>query len=159
MLGKVLFISGWAIFTILVGYLLFRKIAKDSKSISFEETFNKTGLPVISLYNDSNQLNFLLDTGSDCCVINSKELKYLHYTDIRKKVNTVDSSGINQRNIIRMALDDGNNIVHCRFVVMDLSAQFNEIYNKDKVRIHGILGSKFCKAAGLIIDFNKLRVY
>jgi hypothetical protein len=58
-----------------------------------------------------------------------------------------------------MTLNDGDNIIHCRFVVMDLNAQFNEIYNKDGVRIHGILGSKFCKAAGLVIDFNKLRVY
>lgn len=159
MLAKVLFISGWVILTILIGYLLFKKIVKDMKSISFEETFNKTGLPVISLYNDSKQLNFLLDTGSDCCVINSKELKYLHYTDTKKKASTVDSGGVNQRNIIRMTLNDGDNIVHCRFVVMDLSAQFNEIYTKDKVRIHGILGSKFCKAAGLVIDFNKLKVY
>lgn len=159
MLGKVLFISGWAILTILIGYFLFRRVVKEYKAISFEETFNKTGLPVISLYNDAKQLNFLLDTGSDCCVLNSKELKYLHYTDTKKKTSTVDSSGVNQRNIIRLALNDGDNIIHCEFIVMDLSAQFNEIYSKDKVRIHGILGSKFCKATGLVIDFNKLKVY
>ena len=159
MVLKILFILGWALLAGLVAYLLYVKIKRDFMSISFEETFNKTGLPVISLYNDTTQLNFLLDTGSDCCVINSKELKYLHYTDTKKKASTVDSSGVNQRNIIRMTLNDGDNIMHCRFVVMDLSAQFNEIYSKDKVRIHGILGSKFCKAAGLVIDFNKLRVY
>lgn len=159
MIGKVLFIIGWAILVILATYIVSKKIIKDMKSISFEETFNKTGLPVISLYNDAKQLNFLLDTGSDCCVINSKELKYLHYTSTKKKANTIDSNGINQRDIIKLELNDGSSIVDCNFITIDLSAQFDEIYHKDKVRIHGILGSKFCRDAGLVIDFNKLSVY
>ena len=129
------------------------------KALSFEDTFNRTGLPIISLCSDGRMMNFLLDTGSDCCVINSKELKYLHYTDSNKKVNTVDSSGISKRGMVNIRLDDGDASVVTEFVVLDLSAQFDEIYNSNKVRIHGILGSKFCRTAGLIIDYDKLKVY
>lgn len=159
MVLKILFILGWALLAGLVAYLLYVKIKRDFMSISFEETFNKTGLPVISLFNDSTQLNFLLDTGSDCCVMNSKELKYLHYTNTKKSVSTVDSTGITKRKVIRMRLNDGMDTIWGTFTVLDLSPQFDEIYNKDGVRIHGILGSKFCKNAGLVIDFNTLKVY
>lgn len=159
MLEKVLFISGWGILVIMIIVLLFVKIRKDMKAYSFEDTFNRTGLPIISLWSDGRMMNFLLDTGSDCCVINSKELKYLHYTDSHKKVSTVDSRGISKNGIVNIRLDDGDASVVTEFVALDLSAQFNEIYSKDKVRIHGILGSRFCRDAGLVIDFDKLKVY
>ena len=129
------------------------------KAVSFEETFNKTGLPIITLYNDAKELNFLLDTGSDCCVINSTELKYLHYTSSQETISTVDANGISRKRVVNIALNDGADLIYCTFVVMNLSAQFDEIHSKDGVRIHGILGSKFCKEAGLVIDFENLKVY
>lgn len=159
MVAKVLFIVGWSLLIIVIAVLLAIKFIREKRALSFEHTFNRTGLPIISLYNDAKQLNFLLDTGSDCCVINSKELKYLHYIDSKKKVSTVDTSGITKRNMIKLRLDDGNDTTVLDFVVLDLSAQFGEIYRKNKVRIHGILGSKFCKDAGLTIDFTKCKVY
>ena len=140
-------------------WLMYKKYNKKVTWVSFEETFKKTGLPIITLYNDCCALNFLVDTGSDANCINKDKLKYLHYTETNKSGNMVNSSGVNKSNVIMMPINDKHGIAVVEFYILDLSIQFDTIAVYDGVKIDGILGSKFCKDAGLIINYNDYKIY
>ena len=45
------------------------------------------------------------------------------------------------------------------FYILDLSKQFDTIAKHDGVQIDGILGSKFCKEAGLLINYSDCKIY
>ena len=140
-------------------WLIYKRCNKKVTWVSFEETFKKTGLPIITLYNDDCALNFLVDTGSDVNCINKDKLKYLHYTETNKSGNMVNSSGINKSNVIMMPINDKHGIAVVEFYILDLSIQFDTIAKHDGVKIDGILGSKFFKDAGLIINYNDCKIY
>lgn len=140
-------------------WLMYKRCNKKDTWVSFEETFKKTGLPIITLYNDCYPLNFLVDTGSDVNCINKDTLKYLHYTETNKSGNMVNSSGIEQSNVIMLPINDKHDMASIEFYILDLSNQFNAIAQHDGIQIDGILGSKLCKDAGLIINYNDYKIY
>lgn len=146
---------------LLVGFtwLIYIRCNKKVTWVSFEETFKKTGLPIITLYNDCYALNFLVDTGSDVNCINKDKLKYLHYTETNKSGNMVNSAGVEQTKVIKLPINDQCGVAYMEFYVLDLSKQFDTIAQHDGVQIDGILGSKFCKEAGLIINYNDCKIY
>lgn len=158
MLYKLLILLG---VLLLMGFtwLIYRRYNKKGTCVSFKETFKKTGLPIITLYNDDCVLNFLVDTGSDVNCINKDKLKYLHYTETNKSGSMVNSSGVNKSNVIMMSINDKHSMAAVEFYVLDLSNQFNAIAQHDGVQIDGILGSKLCKDAGLIINYNDCKIY
>lgn len=158
MLYKLLILLG-VLLLVSFTWLMYKKYNKKVTCVSFEETFKKTGLPIITLYNDCCALNFLVDTGSDVNCINKDKLKYLHYTETNKSGNMVNSSGINKSDVIMMPINDKHDTAVVEFYVLDLSIQFNTIAIYDGVKIDGILGSKFCKDAGLIINYNDYKIY
>lgn len=140
---------------LIIAYAIYKK---RNNAISFEDSFYKTGMPVISLYNDAYKLNFLVDTGSDACYINQRTLKYLHYTESSKKSINISSNGAQELKSIFLPLDFGNSIIRVHMYTIDLSASFDEIKEHDGIEIHGILGSEFCREAKFVVDFNKLTI-
>lgn len=142
----------------IIGLIIINDKHTSNDSISFEETFNKSGLPIITLNNRDYPLNFLIDTGSDVCCINKDSLKYIHYTQTNKKAHFVTTTGPVESQSVVISLNDKEDDVNIEFNVLDFSAQFKEIEEKNGVHIDGILGSRFCGDAGLIIDFSKLIV-
>ena len=158
MLYKLLILLG-VLLLMSFAWLIYRRYNKKGTCISFKETFKKTGLPIITLYNDCCALNFLVDTGSDVNCINKDKLKYLHYTETNKSGNMVNSSGVNKSDVIMMPINDKHDMATVEFYVLDLSIQFDTIAVYDGVKIDGILGSKFCKDAGLIINYNDYKIY
>ena len=58
-----------------------------------------------------------------------------------------------------MPINDKHDIAVVEFYILDLSKQFDTIAKHDGVQIDGILGSKFCKDAGLIINYNDCKIY
>ena len=47
---------------------------KGGVNMSFKEAMDLVELPVVTFYNGDKKLNFLLDTGSNMCVINSRNI-------------------------------------------------------------------------------------
>lgn len=120
------------------------------ETVSFEESYNKVGLPVIDLYNDNYKINFLVDTGSDANFIDENILKYVHYTDASESRGVLCASGTTEAKAVYITLNDRENLIVEKFFVINMSSMNNE-HNMD---INGILGSKFCSDAKFVIDYS-----
>lgn len=128
---------------------------KRKNTVSFEESFNKTGLPVVTLWHDSLKLNFLIDTGSDCNCIDKNMMKYIHYVETGKFNQVFGMAESIVSPIVNIRISDGTYCASENFNIVDLSGT-----NVDRdLKIHGILGSNFCRKAKLLIDFNKCKIY
>ena len=62
------------ILIILISIIIMQNYNRKKVKMSFKESMNLTELPIVTFYNGTNKLNFLLDTGSNLCVINSNSL-------------------------------------------------------------------------------------
>lgn len=127
----------------------------DYDKISFEESFNKAGLPIITLYNDCYPLNFLVDTGSDDNFIDTNILQYVHYieTDDHHEVICASGSTVSKGIIVR--INDGEDTVEEKFYTIDISS----VNTYKDIKINGILGSRFCADAKFVIDFSDMTIY
>ena len=60
-----------------------KKVSYDS--MSFRETMDLTGLPVVTFKQGENKFNFVLDTGAFSSIIDSRVLDKLQYTELEGK--------------------------------------------------------------------------
>ena len=133
---------------------------KERSEMSFRESMDLTELPVITFYNGPNKLNFLLDTGSNMCVINSKSVGSLSYTKLNEGGSIHGMEG-NVINVEHISMDFTYNNKHYTsvFQVVDMQEAFDRIKQESGVTIHGILGSKFFEEYKYILNFDKLIAY
>ena len=127
----------------------------DYDKISFEESFNKAGLPIITLYNDCYPLNFLVDTGSDDNFIDTNILQYVHYIETDDQHEVICASGSTVSKGIIVRINDGEDTVEEKFYTIDISS----VNTYKDIKINGILGSRFCADAKLVIDFSDMTIY
>jgi len=129
--------------------------------IDFFKNYKKCGLPVITLTCNRKRYNFLIDTGSSCNLLNIEDFK-----DVKNKTKSkfgllvaggeVDTGGsfdtslLLRHKLSKFTVD---------FSAVDLSAAFNQIKNKDGVKLHGILGNKFFAKYRWSVDFNQMVVW
>ena len=131
---------------------------KRRRLISFRENYVKCGLPIITLYNDSFPLNFIIDTGCTTCIITKGVLKYLHYTESREYDKKIIAPGDNVEvdKIVDITLTDGSRCLQAEFAVMDMDSQFDQIKKSDEVEVHGIVGGPFMEGLQAVIDYKRL---
>lgn len=128
--------------------------------MSFRESMNLTELPVVTFYNGTNKLNFLLDTGSNMCVINSRNIESLSYTRLDEKgsIHGMEGNVINVEHISMNFTHNGKPYTST-FQVVDIQEAFDRVKQESGVTIHGILGSKFFEEYKYVLDFNELIAY
>jgi hypothetical protein len=134
---------------------------KDRKSkMSFREAMDLVELPVVTFYNGSTKLNFLLDTGSNLNVINSSNLDSLQYTKVEGSgtVHGMEGTAI-EVDYISMEFTHNNNPYTSTFQVVDMQEAFDKVKKESGVQIHGILGSLFFHEYEYILDFESLIAY
>ena len=128
--------------------------------MSFRESMNLTELPVVTFYNGTNKLNFLLDTGSNLCVINSNSLKPLTYTKLNETGHIHGMEGnIVGVEYISMDFTYNDKLYTSTFQVVDMQDAFDIVKQESGVTIHGILGSKFFEEYKYVLDFKELIAY
>ena len=128
--------------------------------MSFRESMNLTELPVVTFYNGTNKLNFLLDTGSNMCVINSKILESLNYTRLNEKGTVHGMEGnIVDTEYVSMNFTHNDIPYTSVFQVMDMQNAFDIVKQESGVTIHGILGNKFFEEYKYVLDFKELIAY
>lgn len=134
----------------------------DRKKVemSFKESMNLTELPIVTFYNGSTKLNFLLDTGANLCVINSRIIDSLNYKKLDEKGSVFGMEG-NSVDIdyISMGFTYNNKSYSSSFQVVDMQEAFDRIKQESGVTVHGILGSKFFEEYKYVLDFKELIVY
>ena len=154
-MGYLILLIALILFLVCLAIVVFKK--KNSiDSVSFKDSFEKSNLPIITLYNDCYTLNFLIDTGSTFSCIDTNTLKYLNYINTNASREVVTVNGVNESPVILMTINDSTDCVEELFTVVDMG---NSNSINDGITIHGILGSTFCKRANFVIDYNELKVY
>ena len=140
---------------------LINKVFNTHKdAMSFQTGMDLAELPVVTFYQGKKKINFLLDTGSNNCVIDSTFLGKIDYTMCNEETHLTGLEGNTQKAsicIIKMSYKDKN--YESGFVVQDLSAAFNAIKQETGVTIHGMLGSKFFNEYKYVLDFDELIAY
>ena len=63
------------------------------KNMSFIESINLTGLPIITFHNNGHPVNMVLDTGSNVCIINKNVLTDLKYEIGEEHVGVIGLNG------------------------------------------------------------------
>ena len=131
-------------------------------AMSFRNSIDLAELPVVTFYQGSKKINFLLDTGSNNCIINSSYLKNLNHRIVCNVENTVtgiEGNGQKAEGVCTFAMSYKDKIYEYAFVIQDMSGVFNSIKKETGVTIHGILGSKFFNDYKYVLDFKELIVY
>lgn len=131
------------------------------KNMSFMESLNLTGLPIVTFTNNGKMLNMILDTGSNACIINSEILEGLEYDIISRHTGVIGLSGdVNGEGIIveiPVTYKDRTFEVQC--YTNNMAEAVNSIKQQYGVTIHGILGTGFFTDYKYILDFNELVAY
>lgn len=129
-------------------------------AMSFQAGMDLAELPVVTFYQGEQKINFLLDTGSNNCIIDSNFLKKIEHKMSNAQTSLTGLEGKAQKAsicIIKMSYKDKS--YESTFVVQDLSAAFNSIKQETGVTIHGMLGSKFFNRFKYVLDFEELIAY
>ena len=136
------------------------KNRKKKDVISFKESLYLTDLPIITLKQGNNKINFLLDTGSSKSVILPSICEILEYEDTGHSGTIYGMEG----NVVDTKYINIDLMYNCityteQFQVLDMSNAFNQLKQSTGVTVHGILGNSFFEKYGYVIDFQELVAY
>lgn len=129
-------------------------------AISFKQGFDLTELPVVTLYCGDRKLNFLLDTGSNNCIIDSNALKDIQYENIDDESELFGIDGnIVRTKMCRIKLTYKNTDYEFDYIINDMSQCFGNIKKDTGVTLHGLIGSSFFNKFKYVLDFEELIAY
>lgn len=149
------------ILIIIVNIIIYKCLNKKYQEMSFQESFDLVGLPVITFKQKNNKFNFLLDTGANKSIINSEIVSSFQH----KNSSIADASCFGmegnkiQTSYINADVSYKGNTFNEDFQVIDMSAAFNNVKSEYGVTIHGILGSGFMNKYQYVLDFETLIAY
>lgn len=128
--------------------------------ISFQNSMDLTGLPVVTFHQGEKKINFILDTGSTDCVIDSSYLKKLKHKKLDVVMNNQGIDGIKQKvNTCLINIYYKDKGYECPCLIRDMSVSINNIKESTGVTVHGLLGSKFFNEFKYVLDFDELIAY
>lgn len=139
---------------------IFRKVKNTYDKISFRETMNLAGLPIVTFRQGENKFNFILDTGAFSSIIDSRVLDKLQYTELEGKSVGYGIDGkehIMHKVGIILTYKDKN--YSDAFRVLDMSASFNSLKRDYGVTVHGLLSSSFFERYKYVLNYNELIAY
>lgn len=133
--------------------------SRSKKIISFKETYDLTGLPIVTFIHKGHKVNFLLDTGSSLSFINRSVAIDLN---LEVKESTVSYNGVDGKE----SFVDGQTVFEFEykddiyfyvFMVSDFSEAFESVRAETGVRIDGLLGASFFAKYKYILDFKEFK--
>lgn len=130
------------------------------KNMSFLESLNLTGLPIITFHNNGQTLNMVLDTGSNVCLINKQMLPKLKYSEGESHTGIIGLSGTAEGGdtvLLPLSYKDRNFDFECW--VTDLTEMVTSLKSEYGVTVHGLLGTGFFTKYKYILDFNSMIAY
>lgn len=149
-----------AICIVALAVILYKGRTNDTV-MSIKESLDLCELPVVTMMNDGNKYNFLLDTGSTDSHISRKASKLISGVLTDKSLSVHGFSGGESKNQgykIRLNYKDREFHIET-FISSSLDDSFDWIKKEHGVQIHGIIGNRFLMKYGYILDFYDLKVY
>lgn len=128
--------------------------------MSFQASLDLAELPVVTFHQGDQKINFLLDTGSNNCVVNKDFLKSIKHKRLDVETHISGLEGNKQKAdvcIIKMSYKDKD--YEFPYVIQDMNAVFNDIKKETGVTINGLLGSNFFNKFKYVLDFDELIAY
>lgn len=145
---------------------MFKKIIRKmiglepSNSISFQQAYDLTGFPIISLAQGKDKYNFLLDTGSTDNVIDSNILEQIEHEKIDYQGTLTGLDGIrNEVAACNITLSYKDMDYPFTYLVKDMKPAFDMMKSDFGVNLHGIIGSRFFNEYKYVLDFADLIAY
>lgn len=137
------------------------KLIKEKAKISIKESLELTQLPIITLYEGNNKLNFLLDSGSSHSHISKDIIGKLSGEKLLTDYNFVTATGesSNSEAIKCILKYKEESFIVDLFINEGLVAAFDSVKKNCGVQLHGILGTDFLKDHKYILDFAELVAY
>lgn len=135
-------------------------IGKPKDTMSFKAGFDLTNLPIVTFHQGNNRFNFLLDTGSNKCVINKAILDQIKHTKVESNDTLIGMEGNKvsvDKCVITLYFNDRGYTFE--YLVNDLSQAFDSIRMETGVKLHGIIGSEFFNQFKYVLDFAELIAY
>lgn len=154
----IILLSIWII--ALVGFfLLFYKEMRTTDTMSIKESMDLVELPIITMINDGNKYNFIVDTGANDCLISDKCEKII-CLPLRKKNEMIGINGNKKEcHIVGIDLVYKDKTFSAEFNVADIDNIIDTIKTDCGVTVHGILGTKFLDKYNYVIDFKDYIIY
>lgn len=140
---------------------LINKIFHKPEEISFKAGLDLTSIPVVTLYQGDKKFNFLLDTGSNSCIINKSDLPKIEHKVMEGEAESIvgmEGTPV-MANRCMITLYFGNRGYEYSYLINDMSQAFNNIKQTTGVTLHGIIGSSFFNKFKYVLDFDKLVAY
>lgn len=138
----------------------FEDYSKRKNRLSIKESIDLTGLPIITFNQGDKKYNFILDTGANVSVINSRLLKDLEYSKVEDTSTIYGHNGeIIPTYDVEIPLTYKENTYSTIFRVLDLDEAIENLKAEHGVKFDGFLGNLFMQQYGYTIDFDKLEVY
>lgn len=136
------------------------KYEEEMFKISFKESLDLVGVPIITFKNNNKKYNFILDTGASESVIHSKILDELEYIKIDRESQLWGMEGnIQTTTYAEIPLYYWGVEFEEQFQIVDMSSSFIKIKEEFGVNVVGILGSSFFNKYNYILDFKRLVAY
>lgn len=139
---------------------LINKLFKTPDVISFKAGFDLTDLPVVTFHQGDKRFNFLLDTGSNCNIIDKNILSEIKSKPVQSNDTLFGLEGhktaVDKCEITLYFNDKGYTY---DYIINDMSEPFGHLKADNGVTLHGILGSRFFNKFKYVLDFEKLIAY
>lgn len=131
---------------------------KDDKvTISFRESLDLSGLPVVTFRQGNTKLNFILDTGSNVSVIDGTIVKKLKVQETERKTNITGIGGTSGTlNVVDINFKYKGVELSDSFQVVDMSDTLSAIKATTGVTAHGLIGNEFMQKYEYILDFENM---
>lgn len=145
---------------IVIAYFIVKYYNNSIEVMSFRETMDLVGLPIVTFRNNNKKFNFLLDTGASTSVINKSVLPNIKYIDT-KMGGTVFGMEGNQVEapLVYIELTYKERQYNDTFQCVDMTTAFDSVKQEYGVTIHGILSSQFFEKYKYILNFKDLIAY
>ena len=150
---------------IAIGFLVCLYVEKkrqllEKKNMSFLESINLTGIPIISFVNNDQIINLVLDTGSNTNIIDKETLKSLEYKVSDTKNSVIGIAGTTEEsNYVLVPLSYKKKEYDMICLASDMSESMAAIKETYGVTIHGLLGTGFFTKYKYILDFDEMIAY
>ena len=144
-------------------YLLYverKRKTLEKRNMSFLESINLTGLPIVSFVNNDKVVNLVLDTGSNTNIIDCEALKSLEHKISDVKNSVIGIAGqTNESKYILIPLEYKHKVYDVVCMSADISQTLSAIKEEYGVTVHGLLGTGFFTKYKYILDFNSMVAY
>lgn len=144
----------------LLAHFITRNKGKVKDKMSFRETMDLTGLPIVTFKQGDKKFNFILDTGAYSSIIDSRVLDNMEYTPLK---DTTVGYGIDGKehlmNTVGVTLTYKDKQYADAFRVLDMSASFDSFKRDYGVNVHGLLSSAFFERYKYVLNYEELAAY